>query len=94
VVEEGTDQRRVQVAEVKLAGLLAGLALREAQQQPQRVAVGGHGARAGVSLGDEPVCEERLWRPLHRRFYPNTQTMRSWDKKSPQIGMLSVAGST
>lgn len=62
VVEESADQRRVQVAEVKLAGLLAGLALREAQQQPQRVAVGGHGARAGVSLGDEPVYEKRLER--------------------------------
>ena len=32
----------------------------EAQQQPERVAVGGDGVRAGLALADQPVGEERL----------------------------------
>ena len=51
VVEERADQRRVEVGEVESAGLLAGLLWREAQQQPERVAVGGDRARARVLAG-------------------------------------------
>ena len=50
VVEERGDRRGVQVVPVQLGGLLAGLAVHEAEQQPQGVAVGGDGARAGLAL--------------------------------------------
>jgi len=36
VLEEGTDQWRVEVVELQLTGLLAGLLLREGQQQSPR----------------------------------------------------------
>ena len=60
VVEERADQRRVQVGELQAVGLLAGLLLREAQQQLDRVAICGDRAWAGVSLGDQPLGEVRL----------------------------------
>jgi hypothetical protein len=62
VVQERADQRRVEVGEVQLAWLIAGLLLGEGEQQPERVAVGGDGSRARVSLGDQPVGEECLER--------------------------------
>jgi hypothetical protein len=46
VVEERADQRRVEIVDVQLERLLAGLLLREAKQQPERVAVGGDRLRA------------------------------------------------
>jgi hypothetical protein len=52
VDEEGADQCRVEVIDVQLERLLAGLVVREAQQQRERVAVGGDRARARVTLGD------------------------------------------
>ena len=54
VVEEGADQRGVQVGEVELGGLLAGPVAHEAQQQAPGVPVGGDGVRAGVALADQP----------------------------------------
>ena len=66
VVEERADQRRVEIVEVQLERLLAGLLVREAQQQPERVAVGGDRLRAGVALGDQTVGEERLERGRER----------------------------
>jgi len=39
VVEERANQRRVEIVEVQLEWLLAGLLLREGEQQPERVAV-------------------------------------------------------
>jgi hypothetical protein len=62
VLEERADQRCVEVSEVQLAGLFAGLLLGEAQQQPERGAVGGHRPGAGVALGQQPVGKERLER--------------------------------
>ena len=50
----------VQVVPVELGGLLAGPVVHEAEQQPQGVAVGRDGARAGLALLGEPVGEERL----------------------------------
>jgi hypothetical protein len=41
VVEERVDQRRVEVVDVQLEGLLAGLLVREGEQQLERVAIGG-----------------------------------------------------
>jgi hypothetical protein len=62
VVEECADQRRVEVVDVQLERLLAGPAVSEAQQQPERVAVGADRAWARVTLGDQPVGEKRLQR--------------------------------
>ena len=50
VVQEIAGQRGVQVAEVKLAGLLSGPPGGEGEQQAPGVAVGGDGVRAGVAL--------------------------------------------
>jgi hypothetical protein len=66
VGEERADQRRVEIAEVQLEWLLAGLLVREAEQQPERVAVGGDRLRAGVALGDQALGEERLQRGRER----------------------------
>ena len=41
VGQERTDQRRVEIVDVQLEGLLAGLLVREAEQQLERVAVRG-----------------------------------------------------
>ena len=46
VGEERADQRRVEIVDVELAGLLAGSLMREGQEQPERVAVGGDRLRA------------------------------------------------
>src|SRR5260221_334843 len=60
VGQEVCDERGVQVDEVELAGLVAGAAGGEAEQQPQGVAVGGDGVGAGVALADEPLGEVGL----------------------------------
>ena len=66
VVEEAGDQWRVEIGEVQ-HGRCHGDALgRVAQQQSQRVAVGGDGVAAGLSLGEESVGEERLQRRSER----------------------------
>ena len=62
VGQERADQRRVEVGEIELKRLLAGLLFDEPQQQPERVAVGLDGFRADVALVDEAVGEERLQR--------------------------------
>jgi len=46
VVEERADQRRVEIVDVQLERLLAGLSLGEGEQQPESVAVGGDRLRA------------------------------------------------
>jgi hypothetical protein len=58
--QERADQRRVEIIDVQLERLLAGLLAGEAQQQPERVAVGADRFRAGVALGDQTLSEERL----------------------------------
>ena len=60
--EERADQRRVEIVDVQLERLLAGLSLREGEQQSERVAVGGDRLRAGIALGDQTLGEERLQR--------------------------------
>ena len=62
VVQERADRGGVQVGQVELGGHLAGALVHEGEQQPQGVAVGGDGVRAGLALLDEPVGEERLQR--------------------------------
>ena len=58
--EERRDQRGVDVADVEPGGRFAGAIVGEDQQQPQRVAIGGDGVRAGVALNRQPLGEERL----------------------------------
>ena len=60
VVEKRGDQRRVQIGDIELGWLAAQALGGEAQQQLERVAVGGDRVRAGASLADQPVGEERL----------------------------------
>ena len=60
MVEERADQRSVEIVDVELERLLAGPLVGEAEQQPERVAVGGDGLGAGVALGDQPLGEESL----------------------------------
>jgi len=94
VIEERTDQRRVEIADIQVARWRAAVLGGEAKKQPDRVAVGGDCVLTGVALVDQTVGEERLWRRLHRRSYPNTQTMRSRSKKTPQRAMSIVIGSS
>lgn len=60
VGEKRADQLGVEVVEVQLKGLFAGLLLRECEQEPDRVAVGGDRFRTAVALRDQPLGEERL----------------------------------
>jgi hypothetical protein len=60
VIQEAGHERRVEVGQVQLAGLLAGAVLRVAQDQPPGVPVGGHGVGAGAELAGEPLGEEGL----------------------------------
>ena len=67
VVQERRDRDGVQVVPVELGGHLPGPLVHEGEQQPQGVAVGGDGLRAGLTLLDEPVGEERLQRGRDQR---------------------------
>ena len=60
VSEERADGNGVQVGQVELGGLLAGLVVDVAEEQPQGVAVGRDRVRGGGPLGHQPVGEERL----------------------------------
>ena len=60
MIKERRDQRFVEVVPVELGGLLAGRVLGEAEQQPERVAVGRDRSRAGLQLPGQAVGEERL----------------------------------
>jgi hypothetical protein len=100
VGEEGADQWRVEVVDVQLEWLLAGLVVREAQQQREGVAIGGDGARARVTLDDQPVGEERLQRG-RERTHDNTPggCSRRWPTNCSNSGTASryqyvPAGST
>ena len=62
MLEERADQRRVEIVDVELERLLAGLVVREGEQQPERVAVGGDRVRTRVALRDQTFGEERLQR--------------------------------
>jgi hypothetical protein len=74
VGQERHDQGGVQVGDVQVDGLFAGRVRRVGDQEPQAVAVGGDGVRAGLALSGQPVGEEALQdrgEPGHRRApYP------------------------
>jgi hypothetical protein len=52
VVQERTDQHGVEVLDIQRVRLDTGALLREAEQQPERVAVGGDRVRADLALVD------------------------------------------
>lgn len=60
VVEERADERSVEVLQAESLGADARPRLDEAEQKPERVAVGGDGVGAGAQLADETLGEERL----------------------------------
>lgn len=60
VVEERPDQRRVEVVEIELERLFAGLLAREGQEQPECVAICSDRLRAGVALRDQTIGEPCL----------------------------------
>ena len=78
VVQERGDHRGVQVVPVQHGGQLAGLPVHEPEQQPQRVAVGRDGARAGLALRGEPVGEEGLQRRRDQRHDRAADHAVSW----------------
>jgi hypothetical protein len=79
VLQERSDQRRVELGDVQLAGRLAGPLGSEAEQQPERLAIGGDRVRAGSALGDQPVAEVGLHRGREcaHRTPPNRSLTRS-----------------
>jgi hypothetical protein len=60
VFEERSHQRRVKIGDVEFRGLFSCSLGGEAEQQFERVAVGGDRVRAGVALTEQPFGEERL----------------------------------
>ena len=60
VLEKGGDQRLVELVPVQRRWRRSRRVLREAQQHPERVAVGRDRAGAGIQLLGETVAEERL----------------------------------
>jgi hypothetical protein len=60
MIKERADHGGVEILERELGRLLAGALAGEAEQQPNRVAIGGDRVRAGVSFADETVREEPL----------------------------------
>jgi len=67
VVQERRDRGGVQVVPVEPGGRFPGLLVHEGEQQAHGVAVGRNGLRAGLTLLDEPVGEERLHRRRDQR---------------------------
>ena len=58
--QEAADRRGADVGEVEVGRPGAGLLPDPREQQPERVAVGRDGVRAGAALGGEVAGEERL----------------------------------
>jgi hypothetical protein len=69
VVEEGADQRRVEVGDLERGGLPAGLAGCEGQQEPERVAVGRDGVRACLVTGGSAVIAEAALPAIYSARY-------------------------
>ena len=62
MVQERADERGVEGLQFELGRRGAGGSLREAEQQSERVTVGGDGVGTAAPLGDEALGEERLER--------------------------------
>src|SRR5437762_2133901 len=100
MVEEGADERGVQIVDVELIGLLGGLVVREGEQQPEGVAVRGDRLGACVALGDQPLGEKCLQhRPERGHEITSGSCSRRWLTSSSSSGTASKyqyvdAGST
>ena len=79
VIQERADQRRLEIVDVEIAGRLVTVLGGECKQQADRVAVGGDRMRAGLSLGDQPIGEERLQRRREQAHLapPSARSRRS-----------------
>jgi hypothetical protein len=62
MIEECTDQRGVEIADIQLRGFGVEALAREAHQQSQCVSVGCDGVGTGLTLPDEPIGKKRLQR--------------------------------
>jgi hypothetical protein len=60
VIEEGADERGVQVLKLQLRRRRAGGVLHEPEQEAEGVPIGGDGVGAGVALADQSFGEECL----------------------------------
>jgi len=58
MIQERSNQRCVEILELKLTGLFADSFTDEREQQPERVPVRGNRVRAHLPLADQPVGEE------------------------------------
>jgi hypothetical protein len=73
MVQEGSDQRRVELVDVQFAGFRSGPLGGEGEQQPERLAVGGDRVWTRSALRLQPVREVGLHRGRERahRTPPN-----------------------
>ncbi len=73
VLQERSDQRRVELCDIQFAGRLAGPLGGELQQQPEGLAVRSDRVRARAALRDQPIAEVGLHRGRERahRSPPN-----------------------
>ncbi len=60
VVEKPSDEGGVKLTDIKIGWVGVGVVGGVGDEEPEGVSVGGDGVRAGGSLFDEPVTEERL----------------------------------
>jgi hypothetical protein len=63
VVEELAEESGVEIGQFEVGGGTAQPLGRESEEQPEGIAVGGYGVRAGPSLCDQAVGEEGLEKP-------------------------------
>ena len=58
--EESADHLGIEILDIESRGNLADIGVREAEEQPEGVAIGGDRVGARLSLVDQAVGEERL----------------------------------
>ncbi len=66
MIQERSNQRCVEIRELKLTGLFADSFTDEREQQPERVPVRGNRVRTHLPLADQPCGEECLKRWCQR----------------------------
>jgi hypothetical protein len=67
MLEEVHDERHVEIGDAEVSGGPADSLLRETEEQPEGVAIGGDSVRARTSLALQAVAEERLEQGRQRR---------------------------
>lgn len=79
MVQEGTDERGVEVGQAEPVRARPGALLGEAEQEPEGVAVGGDGVGTHPALGHQPLGEERF---QARREVGHLVTRRAWRRRA------------